>query len=88
MAKIKFLENAWEEYLYWQTKDKKSLKKINDLLKDIARNYYSGLGKPEPLRYNNENLWSRRIDDKNRIIYSIQEDTIIIIKCKWHYYDK
>lgn len=88
MAKIKFLENAWEEYLYWQTKDKKSLKKVNDLLKDISRNYYIGLGKPEPLRYNNENLWSRRIDDKNRIIYCIKDDTIIIIKCKVHYYNK
>lgn len=88
MAKIKFLENAWEEYLYWQTKDKKNLKKINDLLKDISRNYYTGLGKPEPLKYNCKNLWSRRIDDKNRIIYSIQDDTIIIIKCKGNYYDK
>ncbi|MFR4987039.1 MAG: Txe/YoeB family addiction module toxin [Lachnospirales bacterium] len=88
MAKIKFLENAWEEYLYWQAKDKKSLKKINDLLKDISRNYFSGLGKPEPLKHNCENLWSRRIDDKNRIIYTIENDTIIIIKCKGHYYDK
>lgn len=88
MAKIKFLENAWEEYLYWQTTDKKSLKKINSLLTDISRSYYDGLGKPEPLKHNNQSLWSRRIDDKNRLVYYIEDDTVIIIKCKGHYYDK
>lgn len=79
---------AWEDYLYWQTQDKKTLKRINLLLKDIDRNINSGLGKPEALSGNLTGYWSRRIDDKNRIVYKIENDSVIIIQCGSHYRDK
>lgn len=78
-------ERAWEDYLYWQTQDKKTLKRINILLKDIQRNRYEGIGKPEPLRENLSGWWSRRIDDENRIVYKEQNGAIIIASCKGHY---
>ena len=81
-------DEAWEDYLYWQTQDKKILKKINQLLKDIDRNAYSGIGKPEALSGNLSGYWSRRIDDKNRIVYKVQNNQIIIIQCGSHYRDK
>ena len=68
MSKLIFSERAWEEYLYWQSQDRKTLQRINTLLKDIARNGYEGIGKPEPLKYR-DNQWSRRIDDVNRLVY-------------------
>ena len=80
-----FSDLAWEEYLYWQLNDKKLLKKINDLLKDIERNANEGLGKPEPLRHELEGLWSRRISPEHRLIYRFDEDNIYILKCKTHY---
>ena len=80
-----FSDLAWEEYLYWQLNDKKLLKKINDLLKDIERNGNEGLGKPEPLRHELEGLWSRRISPEHRLIYRFDEDNIYILKCKTHY---
>ena len=64
-------DQGWDEYLYWQTQDKKTLKRVNKLIKDIERNPYDGIGEPEPLRHNLSGWWSRRIDDKNRIIYRI-----------------
>lgn len=81
-------DDAWEDYLYWQTQDKKTLKRINLILKDIDRNGYEGLGKPEPLSGNLVGYWSRRIDGKNRIVYKIENNQIIIAQCGSHYRDK
>ncbi len=80
-------DNAWEDYLYWQKQDKKTLKRINDLLKDIDRNGYIGLGKPEPLTGSLSGFWSRRIDSKNRIVYRILNNQIEIAQCGSHYRD-
>ncbi len=85
MSKLLFSESAWEDYLYWQTQDKKTLKRINTLLKDITRNPFDGIGKPEPLKNNLTGYWSRRIDDTNRIVYHVSEDVIEICQCKLHY---
>lgn len=79
---------AWEEYLNWQTKDKKTLKKINNLLKDIDRNGYNCIGHPEPLSGDLAGLWSVTIDEKNRIVFRIVEDAIEIAQCGSHYGDK
>ena len=81
-------DEAWEDYVYWQTQDKKYLKKINRLLKDIDRNGYKGIGHPEPLTGDLTGYWSRHIDEKNRIVYKIENDTIKIIQCGSHYRDK
>lgn len=81
-------DRAWEDYCYWQEHDRKTLKRINVLLKDIQRNGYEGIGKPEPLKENLSRYWSRRIDDKNRIVYYIKDDTAFILSCKGHYSDK
>ena len=85
MSSISFTESAWEEYCYWQTQDKKTLKRINLLLIDVQRNGFTGLGKPEPLKENLSGYWSRRIDDVNRLVYKIENDKIEIIQCKGHY---
>ena len=85
MSSISFTESAWEEYCYWQTQDKKTLKRINLLLTDVQRNGFTGLGKPEPLKENLSGYWSRRIDDVNRLVYKIENDKIEIIQCKGHY---
>ena len=82
-----FTANFWEDYLYWQTQDKKTLKKINQLIKDIMRNPYEGIGKPEALTGNLSGFWSRRIDDKNRLIYQVENDQIQLIQCRTHYGD-
>lgn len=79
---------AWEDYLYWQKQDKKTLRRINQLLQDIDRNGYSGIGKPEPLKGNLQGYWSRRIDDTNRIVYRIIDDRIEILQCRSHYDDR
>lgn len=81
-------DDAWDDYLYWQLQDKKTLKKINDILKDIDRNPYYGIGKPEALKGNLSSYWSRRIDSKNRIVYKVLNNQIIIIQCGSHYRDK
>ena len=86
--KINFTEIAWKEYTYWQTQDKKTIKRINQLIQDIDRNQNEGIGKPEPLRGNLSGWWSRRIDDKNRIVYRIEDNVIEIAQCKGHYDDK
>lgn len=87
MNNLIFSPIAWDEYLYWQAQDKKTLKKINQLLRDISRDAFAGLGKPEPLKQR-EGLWSRRIDSKNRIVYSVNSDKDITIQsCKGHYED-
>lgn len=82
-----FHERGFEEYKYWQTQDHKTLKRINDLLKDIERNGVDkGIGKPEKLKYSED--WSRHIDEQNRLVYNIENDTLIIKSCKGHYDDK
>ncbi len=80
-----FVDESWEDYLYWQITDKKKLKKINELLKDIGRNPSEGLGKPEPLKHKYSGFWSRRIDDEHRLIYKYENDEIQIAKCRFHY---
>lgn len=79
---------GWEDYLYWQSQDKKILKRINELIKDIERNGYTGIGKPEPLKGNLSGWWSRRIDDTNRLVYRIENGKIIIASCRTHYGEK
>lgn len=81
-------EDAWEDYLYWQTEDRKTLKRINQLIKDIERNGNVGIGKPEPLKGDLSGFWSREIDKKNRLVYRIEKDEIQIIQCRTHYGDK
>ena len=81
-------DDAWEDYVYWQTQDRKTLKRINALLKDVDRNGYSGIGKPEPLKGDLAGWWSRRIDEANRIVYRIHEGRIEIIQCGSHYRDQ
>ena len=78
-------ERAWEEYLSWQIQDRKTLRRINTLIRDIQRNPFDGIGKPEPLRGNLSGWWSRRIDEANRIVYKIDGDTAIIASCRNHY---
>ena len=85
---INWEEKAWLEYLYWQTQDKKTLKRINNLLNDIERNGYKGIGKPEPLKGEQSSWWSVRIDEKNRLIFKIENETIEISQCRTHYGDK
>lgn len=85
MRKIWF-DEAWEDYIYWQTQDKKTLKRINKLLQDIERNGLNGgIGKAEPLKGEFSGLWSRRIDDANRLVYRIKDDCLHIVSCKGHY---
>ena len=85
MSDLQFDSRAWSEYLEWQEQDKKTLKRINQLLKDILRSPYSGIGKPEPLREDLSGWWSRRIDDSNRIVYCVRDGTILISALKGHY---
>lgn len=82
-----FTDIGWEDYLYWQTEDRKTLRKINTLLKDIERNGNEGIGKPEPLTGDLSGFWSRRINQKDRLIYTLEMDQIIIIACRYHYDD-
>lgn len=84
--KLKWDEDAWSDYLYWQTQDKKTLKRINALLIDIMRNPFEGIGKPEPLKYR-KGYWSRRIDETNRVVYKIEDDMVAIASVKGHYDD-
>ena len=80
--------DAWQDYLYWQFQDKRTLKRINKLLDDIDRNRFVGIGKPERLSGDLSEYWSRRIDEKNRIVYKIEDNELIIIQCGSHYKDK
>jgi toxin YoeB len=80
-----FVDESWEDYLYWQKTDKKILRKINSLIKDISRNPFAGIGKPEPLRYKYQGYWSRRIDSEHRLIYAVKDNEILIAKCRFHY---
>jgi toxin YoeB len=83
--KYVFVEESWEDYVYWQQTDKKMVLKINELLKEISRNPFSGTGKPEPLKYKYKGFWSRRINEEHRLIYQVKENEIHIAKCRYHY---
>ncbi len=78
--------NAWEDYLYWQTQDKKILQRINELIKDTLRSPFKGIGKPEPLKGDLSGFWSRRITDEHRLVYTIKEERLHIIQCRYHYH--
>ena len=80
-----FVDESWEDYLYWQKIDKKMVKRINNLLKDISRTPFDGIGKPEALKYKYKGFWSGRIDGEHRLIYQVREDEILIAKCRYHY---
>lgn len=78
-------EQAWEDYLYWQDTDKRIVKKINSLIKELRRTPFEGKGKPEPLRYNLAGFWSRRITGEHRFVYSVTDDDLLIAACRYHY---
>lgn len=82
---LSWAENAWADYLYWQDTDKKTLKRINLLIKDILRHPFNGIGDPEPLKHNWSGYWSRRIDREHRLVYKATEDTLYIVQCRFHY---
>ena len=83
--KVVFLDDGWDDYLYWQMTDKATLKKINSLVKEIDRTRFEGSGKPEPLKHNLAGLWSRRINLEHRLVYKIENDAIVIHQCRYHY---
>lgn len=83
--KLLFSENAWEDYLYWQQTDKKILSRVNELILDIQRNKYKGIGKPEPLKHSLAGYWSRRINNEHRIVYKIEKDSVMIAQLRYHY---
>lgn len=85
--RIVFSKNAWEDYQYWQLQDKKVLKKINELIKEIQRSPFSGIGKPEPLKHELSGYWSRRIDHEHRIVYKIKPDELNILSYRFHFDD-
>lgn len=82
---IKFSSNGWEDYLYWQSADKTILKRINRLIEEIKRDPFAGIGKPEPLKHHLSGFWSRRIDDRHRLVYTIENETLLIAQCRDHY---
>ncbi|MBC8413495.1 MAG: Txe/YoeB family addiction module toxin [Nitrospira sp.] len=83
--KLIFSEHAWEDYIYWQLTDKKTLKRINELMKDIQKNKYQGIGKPEPLKHSLAGYWSRRITTELRIVYKINDNQVLIVQLRYHY---
>ena len=83
--KLVFAEKAWEDYLYWQKTDKKILKRINALIKDITRDPFEGIGKPEPLKHALSGYWSRRINDEHRVVYKIHDSSLLIAQLRYHY---
>ncbi|WP_216898760.1 Txe/YoeB family addiction module toxin [Nocardia alni] len=85
MRKITFHPDAWEEYVYWQREDRQILKRINQLVSDTCRNGNEGIGKPEPLRGDLSGFWSRRITQEHRLVYSITEEDVVIVSCRFHY---
>lgn len=83
--KLAWTDEAWSDYVYWQSQDKKTLKRINRLINDTKRDPFQGIGKPEPLRENLSGFWSRRIDETNRLVYAVDDDYLTIIACRYHY---
>jgi toxin YoeB len=84
-VKLIFSEKAWEDYLHWQATDRKILARINSLIRDIQREPFSGIGKPEPLKHTFAGYWSRRINDEHRIVYKVQGDSLLIAQLRYHY---
>ncbi len=82
---LSWTDEAWNNYVYWQTQDKKTLKRINKLISDVKRSPFDGIGKPESLKENLSGFWSRRIDDTNRLIYAVDDTAITVISCRYHY---
>ncbi|MEA1924068.1 MAG: Txe/YoeB family addiction module toxin [Pseudomonadota bacterium] len=82
---IAWTDEAWQGYLYWQSQDRKTLKRINKLLEDAKRQPFAGVGKPEPLRENLSGFWSRRIDETNRLVYAVDDNFLTIISCRYYY---
>lgn len=80
-----FAEQAWEDYLYFQATDPKMVRRINELLKDVCRNHHTGIGKPEPLRFEWSGWWSRRIDQEHRLVYKVAGEDVLIAQCRYHY---
>ncbi|MCK4798075.1 MAG: Txe/YoeB family addiction module toxin [Spirochaetes bacterium] len=80
-----FSDASWDDYIYWQNTDKKILKRINSLIKDIKRSPFNGIGKPEPLRYDLQGCWSRRIDNEHRLVYEVTKNELRIVSCRYHY---
>ncbi len=83
--KLAWTEAAWSDYLYWQSQDKKTLKRINRLIEETRRDPFAGIGKPEPLRENLSGFWSRRIDEVNRLVYTVDDEYLTIVACRYHY---
>ena len=82
---LSWAEAAWDDYLFWQKTDKKTLKRINTLIKDVTREPFKGLGDPEPLKHNWAGYWSRRIDREHRLVYQCMDNTIVVVQCRYHY---
>ncbi|AMJ97126.1 addiction module protein [Alteromonas macleodii] len=82
---LSWTDEAWNSYVYWQTQDKKTLKRVNKLILDVKRSPFEGIGKPEPLKENLSGFWSRRIDDTNRLVYAVDDTAITVISCRYHY---
>ena len=85
MKKLSFVDESWEDYLYWLKVDKILLKRLNQLIKETLRNPFEGLGKPEPLKYKYQGCWSRRINQEHRLVYKVLDNEIIILSCRFHY---
>lgn len=83
--KLVFSEHAWEDYLFWQRTDKKTLQRINQLIKDIQRSPFEGIGKPEPLKHSLSGYWSRRINDEHRLVYKVGSEELLIAQLRYHY---
>ena len=83
--KLLFADKAWDDYLHWQANDRQIIKRINELIKDIQRSPYQGIGKPEPLRHALSGYWSRRITDEHRLVYRVENQTILIAQARFHY---
>jgi len=85
MRNVVFSDASWDDYIFWQTSDKKNLKRINTLIKEIKRSPFGGIGKPEPLKHQLKGCWSRRIDNEHRLVYEVTQDAIMIVSCRFHY---
>ncbi len=83
--RLVFAENAWEDYLYWQKTDQKTLKRINELIKEVQRSPFAGIGKPEPLKHSFSGYWSRRISSEHRMIYKVEGNDLLIAQLRYHY---
>lgn len=84
-AYVGFTHEGWEDYTYWQKTNAKTLQRVNELIKDILRSPFKGIGKPEPLKHEYSGYWSRRITDEHRLVYTLEEKNIIIVQCRYHY---